>query len=79
MNELKNKPVHPMQWRKEGHYGETWYDEQFGITLRQHYAGLAMAGQVASGDFKDPSCAGIAKWSVAYADALIAELEKTEQ
>lgn len=79
MSDLKNKAVHPMQWRMDGPYGQTSYDEQFGITLREHYAGLAMMGQIAAPALKDASCGGIAKWSVAYADALIAELENAGQ
>jgi hypothetical protein len=50
------------------------------MTLREHYAGLAMQGLLACPDGQGfPSMAEAAKFyaerSVAYADALIAELE----
>ena len=46
-----------------------------GMTLREHYAGLAMQGMLAdqSIDESAEECAAVA---VLFADALIAELEK---
>lgn len=66
MNKLADEPA----------FGSTEgpYD---GMTLRQHYAGLAMQGILASGNaqaFQNSSAA--ATWSVEFADALIAELER---
>lgn len=60
------------------------YLEGYGITLRQHFAGLAMQGCLAysycnpqSGNYHENSDAqGVAKAAVAYADALLAELAK---
>ena len=54
---------------------------EFGITLRQHYAGLAMQGLLAHGvQRKETGEAAYAEWyaktSVHIADALIAELSK---
>lgn len=42
------------------------------MTLRQHYAGLAMQGLLASGN----TYSGIADIAVKYADSLLAMLEK---
>lgn len=65
---IGNLPAFP----SHGSMGEV---AQEGMTLRQHYAGLAMQGLLA-----DPeTTAGadlVAKVSVQYADALLAELEK---
>lgn len=72
MSSLKDIPAYPMQWRKEGHYGEVWYDEHFGITLHQYYAGLAMISPHNKGIDQEQRAA----WARAQADALIAELEK---
>jgi len=53
------------------------------LTLKQamriHFAGQAMAGLLATPyHWTRPSPEAVAKWSVQAADALIAELEKTE-
>ena len=50
-------------------YGDT------GMSLRDYFAGQAMAGQLADPDGEiDPKL--IARWSYAYADAMLAEREK---
>ena len=46
-----------------------------GMSLRDYFAGQAMAGQLADPDGEiDPKL--IARWSYAYADAMLAEREK---
>lgn len=47
-----------------------------GMTLREWYAGLALQGLLASPD-RAASIKGYARDAVAFADALIAELETT--
>jgi hypothetical protein len=51
------------------------------LTKREHFAGLAMQGLCAWGanDFNFDHVERIAKISIAQADALIAELNKSEQ
>jgi hypothetical protein len=49
-----------------------------GITLREHYAGLAMQGLMANEAAWDKTNEEIAIWAIAAADALISELEKTD-
>ena len=46
-----------------------------GMSLRDYFAGQAMGGQLADPDGEiDPKL--IARWSYAYADAMLAEREK---
>lgn len=47
-----------------------------GITLRQHYAGVAMQGITAHPEFGSGTFTGIAETAVKQADALLAELAK---
>lgn len=73
MSKLANIPAFPSRGE------ETDTD---GMSLRQHYAGLAMQG-ILSSDHIDKIHAWqnpthCAHWSVEFADALIAELEKGE-
>ncbi len=70
--ELGEKDYHPQD--HSGAYG--------GLTLRQHYAGLAMQALLA-GKYKDlmgnstlPVSASLAMESLVYADALLVELAK---
>ncbi|MBB4066791.1 hypothetical protein [Gellertiella hungarica] len=55
-----------------------------GLTMREHFAGLAMQGIASKYPFGLPNMGGyptaeaIAVTAVSYADALIAELAKTE-
>ena len=66
MSKLKDLGAFPAMTPEAGGYSE-------GMTLRQYYAGQAMVGLMR--DFK-MSEHDTAKYSVLYADALIAELEK---
>ena len=52
----------------------TIYETSGGITLRQHYAGLAMQGYIAAGSTGMPTPEAIARLAAATADALLAEL-----
>ena len=49
------------------------------MTIRERFAAMAMQGQLSATDVADPSCEGVAKWSAAYADALLAELAKPQE
>lgn len=71
MEKLADKPAYPFV--VDGHYRH--YES--GMTLREHYAGLAMQGllQVYPNDICPLK---ISAWAVEQADALIAELEKGE-
>lgn len=57
-------------------------ESQIGLTKREYFAGLAMQGLLATpggvtGLKKgDPTYSGYARASVAYADAILAELDK---
>jgi len=58
--------------------GRTYFEGgQSGMSLREWYAGLAMQGQLACGEIADPTPAGVAKYAVEYAVALLTELKKT--
>ena len=48
-------------------------------TLREHFAGLAMQGFIAAGVMGMPLPHEVAELAVAYADALLAELDKVQQ
>lgn len=68
---LKSRQVHP--WNDGGRNGR----EIPGINLRQHYAGLAMQGILASLDKTTIiNVAAVAEYAVRHADALLIELEK---
>lgn len=49
-----------------------------GLTIREHYAGLAMQGLLASPEGEGLDADGIAKYAVRRADALIAELARSK-
>lgn len=53
---------------------------QTGLTIREHFAALAMQGYLASPALCDQSTpwTAVAKWSVEMADCLIAELAKVQ-
>lgn len=69
--ELGNQAAHP--WIRHGsERGVEWKESEPGMTLRQHFAGLAMQGLIAH----ETSCASTAADAVAYADALLQELAK---
>jgi len=72
----KNKPVYPVI---ERYFKETnTVKSTPGITLREHYAGLAMQGLCANTEWATSSESSIADSSVSQADALIEELNKTQ-
>lgn len=70
MSKIANTPAFPIQ---KAQYTDA-YGGHPGMTLRQHYAGLALQGLVASNGELGYRIA--AEQSVQHADALIAELEK---
>lgn len=77
MSALANQPAFPYAFQHEDGADFTVCGISLGMTLRQYYAGKALAGLLA-----DPSGSssyeGFARKSVNLADALIAELEKTK-
>jgi hypothetical protein len=58
-----NDPVHP-----EGMVS--------GITIREHFAGLAMQGYCSNANLTDTEWVVLSEWSVSQADALIEALNK---
>lgn len=50
----------------------------FGLTKREYFAAMAMQGLCANTAYGDTQAGFLAKWSVEQADALLAELAKTE-
>lgn len=73
MSKLANQPVSAIP-DPQGRLGPSR-----GMTLRQHYAGLAMQHLASGPDsigMRPNGPADAAKLAVEYADALIAELEK---
>ena len=83
-----NKPAYPASGRHVG-ADAIEYFTMGGMTLREHYAGLAMQGLLANSttNFDAESygqinkilfCADFSKRAVAYADTLIAELERVK-
>lgn len=69
-----NEPAYPSS--------KTWNDDNgnwgipYGLTKREYFAGLAMQGILANG-WDKAFRSNMAKQAIAYADALLAELEKT--
>lgn len=57
-------------WEYDGQGNVLQYQEQ-GMSLRDHFAGLAMQACLARGD--DTNRPGIAEWSYSMADAMLKE------
>jgi hypothetical protein len=70
-----NEPAFPGE--NAMRFGQT-NDCNPGMTLREHFAGLAMQGELASDPLRAHCAADIAANAVRCADALIAELEKAK-
>jgi hypothetical protein len=77
-NYLRHRPVHPIVRGDRSRL-----DESPGITLRQHYAGLALQGLLAAPDITtrgartvDEEYQMIADLAVKFADALLQSLSK---
>lgn len=73
----KNKPAFP---RSETGSAETGQIDEGapGMTLREHYAGLAMVGLLAMGPQVQPGDEEMAKVAFRKADAMIAELQRED-
>ena len=75
-----NEQVMPLVYEEEyGDYGKKRLVTDYGLTIRQHFAAMAMAAMAANPEIykqENVTIAGIAVESVQYADALIAELNK---
>jgi len=70
-----NQLVYP-QKMEFGQDGEIYFH---GLTKREYFAGLAMQGLLATTHKYGPNYSSISIDAVKFADALLAELEKTEQ
>ena len=57
---------------------EGCWEQELGITKREHFASLAMQGLLSITSLHDHDCDVIAKHAVNQADSLIKELLKTE-
>ena len=68
---MKNQPAYPVVNRGPDQFVAGW-----GLTKREHFAGLAMQGMIAGSQGLKISTEEFAFQSVKLADALIAELEK---
>lgn len=79
---MKNseQPIIPMPYTNQD--GTLQHDIFFGLTKREHFAGLAMQGLLAKHYIKDsdetPMLKEFAYYSVQFADALLAELDKPQ-
>lgn len=81
-NNLADQPAFPdpLRGAESSVINQTPHELPTGMTLRQYYAGQAMMGYLASCEGNELAIADImAKYSVEYADALIAELSKPKQ
>jgi len=70
---LANKPIHPTPAALMGECdkGQITMAHSSGMTLREHYAGLAMQGFIAAGVNGMPDPASVAFLAKEYADTLI--------
>lgn len=70
-----NEPAMPIRY--EGDLGQM--NSAGGLTIRQHYAGLAMQGFLSTSRYWIDEPEKVAEWSVRQADALINALNQSEQ
>lgn len=74
---MNNQPAFPTQtWDYDGQGNVLQYQEA-GMTLCDHFAGLAMQACIARGD--DCNRPGIAEWSYAMADTMLKERNKHDR
>ena len=59
-------------------YGPDVTSNELGLTIRQHFAAMAMQGFCANNIIQHYDADFVAQYSAKYADALIAELNKNE-
>lgn len=74
-----NDPAFPFHYKDfQPNTGSEVTREQWGgLSKREYFAGLAMQAWITD-NAKLDDCSGAASWAVGYADALLAELERTE-
>lgn len=77
MSKLADKPIGARPFTEHDH-GNLCHKAQDGMTLREHYAGLAMQGLNANPEWTMLPPEGKAQQALEDADALIRELEKTQ-
>jgi len=70
---MKDEPIFPVEVTDKTNIHAPMTVKKTGLTIRQHYAGLAMQGRLYKSQWHPEITA---KDAVAYADALIAELKK---
>jgi hypothetical protein len=69
-----DKPINP---QIQSYTNDVWYDpDHQGLTIREHFAGLAMQGIRSNPNNSNNTPEFIAEQSVKIADALIIELQK---
>ena len=79
MSELKDKQAYPRSYAYQNpQAGQSELKSEQGMTLREHYAGLAMQGFCADDSAWEHNPNKKAEQAVKMADALIAELEKNK-
>ena len=74
MNNCRVYPTQTYEYDGQGNIRQWQYE---GMTLLDHFAGLAMQACIARGD--DCNRPGIAEWSYAMADAMLKERDKYER
>jgi len=74
---MKNHRAYPTQSYEYDGQGNVLHWQHEGMTLLDHFAGLAMQAYIARGD--DTNRPGIAEWSYTMAEAMLKERVKYEQ
>lgn len=72
--ENKDRPTHPVIEPVTDKYGSQYFNVEFGLTKREHFAGLAMQGMMANPEFKEWDSIRIVKESIVTADELLKQL-----
>ena len=76
MNDRANEPAYPAHELLQDRDGNYTMQATGGLTIREHFAGLAMQGIVAAQESTDPP--KVAEFALQYADALIAALNQEQ-
>jgi hypothetical protein len=82
----KQKSVYPLEWVtytiNPSDYGSKYIEHrhvQSGLNIREYYAGMAMQALIFHYGNESGNANDCAKVAIEYADALIAELNKSEE
>ena len=79
MTTRANEPAFPDLTRIESDGNDFTALCRGGLTIREHFAGLAMQGLLACMNTDTAPSTTIATWAVDHADALLAELAKEQK